>query len=442
MSSFESHKIDRRTFLLTGFAAAMGATMGVTSQKALLETLTQWFDASRKTRELALQPCLDRIRDMDPSIHAWVQVLPQRPTGKGKLSEIPFGVKDIIETRGLATEYGSPIYKGRIGTADAAIVRDLRQRGGILLGKTQCTAFAYFTPAPTRNPRDLGHTPGGSSSGSAAAVAAGMVPVALGIQTKGSVLRPASFCGVTGFKVSYGLLPMEGVLPLAKSLDTLGFFTHTPADMLAFWESMGHPAGRSEDFALGAPEPVPEVEPAMATAFQNALSLLRSAGASIRSIDIAGMLAKLSDAADTVTFYEGARFHQQRFNEYGSRLGAELVELVQKGPQVSVERYDETMRYADSCKPRFIELFKATPVILTPAAVGPAPLGLASTGDPRMNAPWSALGTPAISIPMPVSIGLPLGLQLSAENGKEARLLRTAVRLQSMMGSEPARVVA
>jgi len=378
----------------------MGATMGVTSQKALLETLTQWFDASRRTRELALQPCLDRIRDMDPSIHAWVQVLPQRPTGKGKLSAIPFGVKDIIETRGLATEYGSPIYKGRIGAADAAIVRDLRQREGILLGKTQCTAFAYFTPPPTRNPRDLEHTPGGSSSGSAAAVAAGMVPFALGTQTKGSGLRPASFCGVTGFKASYGLLPMEGVLPLAKSLDTLGFFTHTPADMLLLWESMGHSAGETEDFALGAPEPLPEVEPAMATAFQNALSLLRSAGASIRSI---------------------------------ARLGAELVDLVQKGLQISAERYNETVRYVDSCKPRFTELFKATPVILTPAAVGPAPLGLASTGDPRMNAPWTALGTPAISIPIPVASGLPLGLQLAADHGQDARLLRTAVRLQRML---------
>ena len=177
----------------------------------------------------------------------------------------------------------------------------------------------------------------------------------------------------------------------------------------------------------------------MATAFQNALSLLRTAGASIRSIDIVGMLVKLSDAADTVTFYEGARFHQQRFNEYGARLGAELVELVQKGLQVSVERYDETMRYVDSCKPRFTELFKATPVILTPAAVGPAPLGLASTGDPRMNAPWSALGTPAISIPMPVPSGLPLGLQLTADHGQDARVLRTAVRLQRMLDTAAAR---
>ncbi len=378
---------------------------------------------------------------MDPSIHAWVQVAPQRPTGNGKLSEIPFGAKDIIETRGLSTEYGSPIYKGRIGTADAAIVREMRQRGAILLGKTHAAAFAYRTPAPTRNPRDLEHTPGGSSSGSAAAVAAGMVPVALGTQTLGSVLRPASYCGVTGFKASYGVLPMEGVLPLARSLDTLGFFTHTPADMLALWELMGHPAGRTEDFALGAPEPMPEAEPAMAAAFQNALSLLRSAGASIQAIDIAGMLAKLSDASSTVMFYEGARFHQQRFNEYGSRL-ADLANLVREGLQISVERYDEARRYIAECKARVAELYKATPVILVPAATGPAPLGLAWTGDPRMNVPWTALGTPAISIPLPVPSGLPLGLQLTADHGQDARVIRTAVRLQRMLGSERERVPA
>src|SRR2546428_4171266 len=234
-----ARQIDRRTFLLASFAAATGAA----AETPRFETFTQWLNASRKDRALALQPCVERIRAMDASIQAWVQVLPQRATRTGTLSEIPFGVKDIIETKGLATEYGSPIYKGRIGAADAAIVRDLRQRGGILLGKTQSTAFAYRTPAPTRNPRDLAHTPGGSSSGSAAAVAAGMVPVALGTQTGGSVLRPASFCGVTGFKMSYGLMSMEGALPFAQSLDTLGFFTHTPADMLALWESLGRASG-------------------------------------------------------------------------------------------------------------------------------------------------------------------------------------------------------
>ena len=409
---------------------------GASTETLRLETLTQWLNASQRMRERALQPCLDRIREMDPSIRAGVQVSPQRPTGDGKLSEIPCGVKDIIETRGLATEYGSPIYKGRIGTADAAIVRDMRQRGALLVGKTQCTAFAYFTPPPTRNPRDLEHTPGGSSSGSAAAVAAGMVPIALGTQTMGSLLRPASFCGVTGFKASYGLLPMEGVLPLAQSLDTLGFFTHSPADMLALWESLGRPTGHPEVFELGAPDPLPDVEPSMSAAFANSLSILRNAGASIPSIDIAAMLAKLFDAANTVMFYEGARFHQQRFNEYGSRLGAELVDLVQKGVQISVERYDEARRYIAECKTVVADLYKATPVILSPAAMGPAPVGLASTGNPRMNAPWTALGTPAISIPMPVSTGLPLGLQLTADHGQDARLLRTAVRVQEMFGNK------
>jgi Asp-tRNA(Asn)/Glu-tRNA(Gln) amidotransferase A subunit family amidase len=431
--SFESHRIDRRSFLLASFAAVIGeATRFPYGEMLPLETLTQWLSASLKTRRLALQPCLDRIQAMDSSIHAWVQVKPQRPTGHGKLDEIPFGAKDIIETRGLATEYGSSIYKGRIGTTDAAIVRDLRQRGAILLGKTHCTAFAYRTPPPTRNPHDLEHTPGGSSSGSAAAVAAGMVPFALGTQTRGSVLRPASFCGVTGFKPSHGLFSLEGVLPLAKSLDTLGFFTQMPADMLALWNALGHSPGQEEEFALGAPEPMLEVEPAMTGAFENALSVLRSAGVPIRPLAISEILDKLNEAASTVEAYEGARFHEQRVREYGPRL-AELADLVERGLQISVERYDEARRYIADSRTRMSEIYKATPVILIPAATGPAPPGLASTGDPRMNAPWTALGTPAISIPMAVRSGLPLGLQLTADHGQDARLLRTAVRLQKIL---------
>jgi Asp-tRNA(Asn)/Glu-tRNA(Gln) amidotransferase A subunit family amidase len=159
MTRFEP--IDRRRFLLGSVAAALRPI----APAPRLETFTQWLNASRKDREAALQPCLDRIRALDASIQAWVQVLPQTPTGDGPLSGIPFGAKDIIETRGLSTEYGSPIYKGRIGTADAAIVREMRQRGAILLGKTQSTAFAYRTPAPTHNPRDLAHTPAGRCFG-------------------------------------------------------------------------------------------------------------------------------------------------------------------------------------------------------------------------------------------------------------------------------------
>jgi Asp-tRNA(Asn)/Glu-tRNA(Gln) amidotransferase A subunit family amidase len=378
---------------------------------------------------------------MDSSIHAWVQVLPQKPTGNGRLSEIPFGAKDIMETRGLSTEYGSPIYKGRIGTEDAAIVSDLRHRGAILLGKTQCAAFAYRTPPPTRNPRDLAHTPGGSSSGSAAAVAAGMVPIALGTQILGSVLRPASYCGVTGFKPSYGLLSMNGILPFSKSLDTLGFFTQTPTDMIILWELMGNPTGKTENFALGVPEPIPEVEPAMKAQFRKAISQLRDSGASVRSIDISGMLAKLSEAANTVMFYEGARFHEQRFKEYGFRLG-DLAELVREGLQMPVDKYDEARRYIAGCKARVAEMYRSTPVILVPAATGPAPLGLASTGDARMNSPWTALGTPAISILGPIPNGLPLGLQLTAEHGQDARVLCTAVRLQEIFDNAAAKAPA
>lgn len=428
MTGFGRNKIGRRDFILAGFAAAVGAN----AQTSRLETFTDWLHASRKARQLALQPCLDRIRELDTSIHAWVQVLPQRPTGDGKLSEIPFGAKDIMETRGLSTEYGSPVYKGRIGTADAAIVRDLRQRGAILLGKTQTTAFAYRTPAPTRNPRNLEHTPGGSSSGSAAAVAAGMVPFALGTQTLGSVLRPASYCGVTGFKGSYGLVPMEGVLPFAKSLDTLGFFTNTPSDMLALWGSMGHPIGNPEEFALGVPEPMPQVEPEMTAAFRKAINVLRGAGVALREINIAGMLEKLAEAAQTVMFYEGARFHEQRYKEYGAKL-ADMADLVRDGLQIPVQRYDDARRYIAESKATVSELYKATPVILVPAATGPAPLGLASTGDPRMNASWTALGTPAISIPMPVAGGLPLGLQLTAGHGQDARVLQTALRIHRVL---------
>jgi Asp-tRNA(Asn)/Glu-tRNA(Gln) amidotransferase A subunit family amidase len=361
-------------------------------------------------------------------------VSPEAPTGQGKLSGIPFGVKDLIETKGLATEYGSPIYKGRIGTSDAAIVQEMRMRGGVLLGKTQCAQFAYKTPPPTRNPRNLAHTPGGSSSGSAAAVAAGMVPIAIGTQTRGSVLRPASFCGVTGFKPTYGWFSMEGVLPMAKSQDTLGLFTHSAADMLLLWDALGYETGSDEDFALGVPDPLQEVDPEMATGFAKALSALRKAGVSIQPVKMGNMLDKLSDLNDLVNSYEGARFHKERYEQYGSRL-EDLATLVQEGLKISVEKYDAAMQYIAECKPRVAAFMKTTPVILTPAAPGPAPIGLSSTGNAKMNAPWTALGTPAISIPMPVAGGLPLGLQLTAEQGHEARVLRTAARLQAVLGS-------
>src|SRR5262245_38781941 len=393
--------------------------------------LSEWLRVPPAARRRSIGAGMD-VTSRDREIHAWVQHRMRWGKLSGPLFGVPFGAKDIIETRDLATEYGSPIFGGRVGAEDADIITELLDRGAVLWGKTQTTAFAYITPAPTRNPRNLNHTPGGSSSGSAAAVAAGMVPLALGTQTKGSVLRPASYCGVTGFKPTFGTFSMRGILPFAKSLDTLGFFTNTPRDMLSLWHALDRRSDEIELSVLGAPDPMPPVEAPMAAAFQKAVGMLQRGGVSIRFVDIAGMLATLADAAHIVMCYEGARFHQQRYEEHGEELG-DLAAMVRFGLAIAVSQYDEARQHIDACRQRITELYKATPVILVPAATGPAPAGLTSTGDPSMNAPWTALGTPAISIPMPVARALPLGLQLTAAHGQDGLLLRTAERVSEIL---------
>ena len=423
--------VTRRSFLAGISVAVAGWRADASAQSPRLETVTQWLKASLSERAAGVKACLDRIRDIDPKIQAWVQVAPQPALGDGPLSGIPFGAKDIMETRGLSTEYGSAIYKGRLGSTDAAIVTSLRRRGGILLGKTHTTAFAYRTPAPTHNPRNLEHTPGGSSSGSAAAVAAGMVPFALGTQTRGSILRPASYCGVTGFKPTYGLVSIDGVLPYAKSLDTIGFFTHTPADMLALWEAMGHSSGRDETLTFGVPDPMPEVDVEMAKAIQHSIDTLRRARVAMRPVDIAGVLKTLDSATNDVAFYEASRFHEQRWKEHGAKL-LELADLVEKGLKMPLEQYERALKEIREGQSRLSALYKTAQIILVPAAPGFAPRGLSYTGDPRINAPWTGLGTPAVSIPMPVS-GLPLGLQLTADRGQDARVLRAAVRVHRLL---------
>jgi Asp-tRNA(Asn)/Glu-tRNA(Gln) amidotransferase A subunit family amidase len=419
------HNLSRRAALCSVFGVRVAAAGRV-------ETLSEWLSAERRVRAAALQACLKRIPEEDTRIRAWVQVLPQKSTGEGPLSGIPFGVKDVIETRGLRTEYGSPVYRGHVSLSDAAIVQEFRRRGAVLLGKTHTAAFAVRDPAPTRNPRNLEHTPGGSSSGSAAAVAAGMVPVAIGTQTGGSIVRPASYCGITGFKTTFGLYSLQGVLPYAKSLDTLGFFTHTPADMLRLWEALGRDTRGGEELAFGVPDPLPAVDPAMATAVQRAVDVLKEAGIASRRINLSPMLGSLVGAHRTIMHYEGARSHEQRVKDYGDRLGY-IVKLVRLGQKITDAEYEQARRFVGECQVRIADTFKSTPVILVPAATGPAPRGLAWTGDASMNAPWSALGTPALTLPMPVGNSLPLGLQLTAAPGEDGRLLRGAVRVHQIL---------
>jgi Asp-tRNA(Asn)/Glu-tRNA(Gln) amidotransferase A subunit family amidase len=193
----------------------------------------------------------------------------------------------------------------------------------------------------------------------------------------------------------------------------------------------------AEQFPFAAPEPIPECDPEMANAFRQSIALLRRSGFAIKSIDIAGDLKKLVQAGDVLESYEGARVHEARLKEFGDRLDQNIANLVRNGLKIPTERYDEAKRLIAESRIRFAEIFKSTPVILTPAAVGPAPLGLSTTGDPRMNAPWTALGTPAVSIPMPIAGGLPLGLQLTADLGQDSRILPAALLLYQRLTAGP-----
>lgn len=358
---------------------------------------------------------LRKYAETEPSIHAWVEVNPQPALGHGPLDGVPFGVKDIFETAGLATEYGSPLHKGRRGEFDAAIVTRLRELGGISFGKTQTTAFAYFDPPPTRNPRNLAHTPGGSSSGSAAAVAAGVVPFALGTQTMGSVIRPASFCGIVGFKPTYGLLPTTGVLPFAPSLDTVGLLADSVDTCVGVWRALGFEDSPGPAPQFFVPEGLPPVSDELQRAFD----------AHVRApkLPLRVPYARLLDAARTVNDCEGARSHHERWREHGDAIGAKLAALVQRGMDIPRSQYQDSLGLI-----REFGDLEENQMLLTPAATGAAPEGLASTGDPAMNAVWTALGLPVVTIPMRTE-GLPLGLQIVGPRHRDSRLLGVALTM-------------
>ena len=399
-----------------------------------------------------VERCLGRVDEREDDLRAWAYLAAVeaseragalteelKATGpRGPLHGIPFGVKDIFDTAGMPTEWGSPLYAGRTPGNDCALVAQFAEAGGIVLGKTVTTAFAYFDAGPTRNPHNLEHTPGGSSSGSAAAVAEGMVPFALGSQTMGSVLRPASFCGVVGFKPTFGRLALEGVMPFAKSLDHAGCFTRTVEEMSFLWQALGNEVVPSENGArkltvvpwpIGSP-----LEAEMAEAFEVLTDRLAGADFAIERIGLPPAFEKLAVATRTVMTYEGARTHEQPFREHGPKVGAKLAVLVEQGLANGEADYREARQIIETARADFAERTRQGAVWLTPAAPGPAPEGLGSTGDPICNLPFTALGVPAISVPFGRSEkGLPLGLQLSAAAGSEGLLLATALRCEQTL---------
>ena len=375
----------------------------------LLRQFLEALESGEKSANDLIAYCRKQIALRDADVRAWVEVAPQPPLSSGALDGIPFGVKDIFETKDLRTQYGSALFAGRYGGTEAALVTAIRQRGAVLLGKTQTTAFAYYDAPPTRNPLNLAHTPGGSSSGSAAAVAAGMVPFALGTQTQGSILRPASYCGICGFKPTFGLLPIGGILPFAPSLDTPGFFTQTADDMHLLWQRFANHANVAGPRRLGS--------------LQRPTQII--AGWQVEDVELPFAEKEILFAVQLINAYEGARTHRDLWLQNGDRLGPKLSQLVSDGLKIAESAYRKALGTLAEARVAIAGLYRDYPVLLSAAATGPAPRGLESTGDPSRNAPWTGLHGPAMAISVPGS-GMPVGLQLTAAMGNDDLLVETA----------------
>ena len=390
-----------------------------------------------------VRACLDRIAGEEQRVQAWEFLDPElalfqarradAASPRPSLAGLPIGVKDIIDTSDMPTALGTPIHRGRRPTRDAACVAALRAAGAVILGKTVTTEFAFYKPGKTRNPHHAGHTPGGSSSGSAAAVADFMVPAALGSQTAGSVIRPASFCGVVGWKPSHGLLPLAGVSALAPSLDTLGVFAREVEDLLLLTRALGGalpPAlavasppriglCRTEQWPLAAPETRRAVEEAAAR--------LASAGADVREVELGADLDGLAEAQATIMAVETARSLAAERRAHGDLLSPVLRKLIDDGAATPPARHAAALALADRGRERFHEVLAGFDALLTPSAMGEAPAGLDSTGDPAFCRIWTLLHAPCVNLPGATGPrGLPVGVQLVGAHRGDAKLLAAA----------------
>ena len=354
------------------------------------------------------------------------------------LRGLPVGIKDIFDTTQFTTAYGSAIYAGHRPQADAAMVMLVRRAGGIAAGKTVTTEFASLEPAATRNPRNLAHTPGGSSSGSAAAVAAGMLPLALGSQTGGSVIRPAAFCGVAGFKPSYRLLPTVGMKCFAWSLDTVGLFGAGVADVAFAAAALSGRDLRVDGKRPAAPvialvrtHPWHEASAAMQDAVVRAARAAEMSGARIRDLDLPPIFADATHAHRIIQGYEAFRALAFEYEGWRDRLGPVLRRQLGDAASIDADAYDQARRTTRRARQALLDLLADGEVILTPSAPGAAPLGLGSTGEPTFNRLWTLLGTPCVNVPgLSDQTGLPLGVQIVARFGRDRFALSAAAFLE------------
>lgn len=396
-----------------------------------------------------VEACLATIRARDGELHAWAAVdadfarrqaraLDAGPV-RGLLHGIPVGVKDIFDTVDLPTEYGSPIYRGHRPAADAACVAAARAAGAIVLGKTVTTEFATMVPAKTVHPRDPRRTPGGSSSGSAAAVAAGMVRFAYGTQTVGSIIRPAAYCGVVGYKPSYGLLSRSGMKMGAESLDTAGVIARSVADAAllvsasAMRPDLRDVAKHEQPRFWVCPSPNwSHMSRDGADAFYDTVRRLARKGAGFVDLDLP--FPELDAAASTILVYEMARGLAHEVLHHRSRVSPMLLERVDAGGAMDFAEYSRAQAYAADCRRRLQDLMRGIDAILTPSATGEAPLGLGSTGNTAMNRLWTLLHGPCVTVPAGDGpAGMPLGIQLVGLPGEDARMLAAARWVQAAL---------
>lgn len=423
--------------------AARGSSIKPLNELTATETIAA-IGQGQITCEAVVRACLGRIVAREPEVHAWAHLDPEAALGaarafdkngkSGPLGGVPFGVKDIIDTFDMPTEWGTAIHKGRQPERDAACVALSRKAGGLLLGKTVTTEFANLHPGPTRNPRDLARTPAGSSSGSAAAVADLMVPIAIGTQTTGSTIRPASFCGVFGYRPTHGEHRMHGVMEASGSLDTLGILSRSVADIALY-----------RDVLLGVPpEPMPKIErphfalcrshvwdqfePVTQTLIENAAFRLARAGARVTEFTLPAEFELLNDAHRTISSFEFARTFtweiENHWNEISDTLrGGRLHD----GLTGSFERYIEAKKLADECRHRLDALLAGIDVLLTPAAFGEAPVGMPAFAGVPLYQIWTTLHVPCISIPVfKGPAGMPIGAQLIGKRHDDRKLFACA----------------
>lgn len=400
-----------------------------------------------------LAQCVARADQLEPVLKAFTVRAPleelQKQSGSGPLMGIPVAVKDIIATKDFVTANGSPIYKDFTPSENAEIVKKIRALGGVIFGKSVTTEFAWRNAGPTTNPWNSTHTPGGSSSGSAAAVASGIVPLGIGSQTAGSIIRPAAFCGVVGYKASFGSVPRKGVHPVADSLDHIGFFTRSvadaryafnllrntttdEADAIVIHELLAKPLSET----LGNPKPRIGV---LKTPFDDLLSqeqiktiqyaatLLEKSGAHIEEITLPQMFWDAIEALAVLMACEAAVVHKEHLEKFPELVGPDIKELVAKGNAYSTKDYVTARNLQKTLRLSIDEYFQRFDVILSSPATGEAPKGLGFTGNPIFCSLWSFIGNPAIALPLGKSSnGLPLGIQLVGNYMEDEKLLNMA----------------